>query len=75
MVIVGVVSCVLPCAVLLRRHGGPRGTAQVLWEHVRALPDGECVSVAGTHLGHNLPDERGNRYCINIVSVAGLPPA
>ena len=25
------------------------------------LPDGECVSVDGTHLGHNLPDRSGNR--------------
>ena len=32
---------------------------------------GETVSVDGTHLGHNLPDDAGNRYCINLVSVAG----
>jgi peptide methionine sulfoxide reductase MsrB len=32
---------------------------------------GETVSVDGTHLGHNLPDRAGNRYCINLVSVAG----
>jgi hypothetical protein len=25
------------------------------------------------HLGHNLPDGTGNRYCINLVSVAGKP--
>jgi peptide methionine sulfoxide reductase MsrB len=29
--------------------------------------------VDGTHLGHNLPDGKGNRYCINLVSVAGRP--
>ena len=29
------------------------------------------MSVDGTHLGHNLPDDDGNRYCINLVSVAG----
>jgi len=29
--------------------------------------------IVGTHLGHNLPDKRGNRYCINLVSVAGKP--
>jgi peptide methionine sulfoxide reductase MsrB len=23
--------------------------------------------------GHNLPDWKGNRYCINLVSVAGRP--
>ena len=28
---------------------------------MRVLPDGECVSVDGTHLGHNLPDRSGNR--------------
>jgi len=38
---------------------------------VRVLSDGETVSVDGTHLGHNLPDSSGNRYCINLVSVAG----
>jgi hypothetical protein len=25
--------------------------------------------------GHNLPDRKGNRYCINLVSVAGTPTA
>ena len=33
------------------------------------------VSLTGTHLGHNLPDRNGNRYCINLVSVAGRPAA
>ena len=33
------------------------------------------VSVDGTHLGHNVPDRRGNRFCINLVSVAGKPAA
>ena len=37
------------------------------------FPDGETVSVDGTHLGHNLPDRSGSRYCINLVSVAGNP--
>lgn len=41
-----------------------------MWDDVRVLPDGEAVSVFGTHLGHNLPDAKGNRYCINLVSVA-----
>ena len=35
--------------------------------------DGEAVSMQGTHLGHNLPDRKGNRYCINLCSVAGNP--
>jgi hypothetical protein len=46
---------------------------QVVWENVRCLDNGEAVSVDGTHLGHNLPDSKGNRYCINLVSVAGYP--
>ena len=40
---------------------------------MRILENGECVSLSGTHLGHNLPDRKGNRYCINLVSVAGRP--
>ena len=42
-------------------------------DYVRCLPNGESVSVDGTHLGHNLPDATGSRYCINLVSVAGNP--
>jgi len=57
-----------------RSHGWPSfRDSEVNWEYVRVLPNGECVSVDGTHLGHNLPDRSGNRYCINLVSVAGLP--
>lgn len=55
-------------------HGWPSfRDEEVVWENVRILGDGECVSVDGTHLGHNLPDGKGNRYCINLVSVAGNP--
>lgn len=46
---------------------------QVVWENVRVLKNGETVSTGGTHLGHNLPDRSGNRYCINLVSIAGKP--
>ncbi|CAJ1969612.1 unnamed protein product [Cylindrotheca closterium] len=53
-------------------HGWPSfRDAEVNWEYVRCLPNGESVSVDGTHLGHNLPDDKGSRYCINLVSVAG----
>eukprot|EP00933_Yihiella_yeosuensis_P017986 TRINITY_DN14942_c0_g1_i1.p1 TRINITY_DN14942_c0_g1~~TRINITY_DN14942_c0_g1_i1.p1 ORF type:complete len:217 (+),score=26.37 TRINITY_DN14942_c0_g1_i1:72-653(+) len=53
-------------------HGWPSfRDEEVVKENVRVLSDGETVSVDGTHLGHNLPDSRGNRYCINLVSVAG----
>jgi len=56
-------------------HGWPSfRDAEVDMENVRVLEDGEVVSVDGTHLGHNLPDEDGNRYCINLISVAGMPP-
>ncbi|CAN0114397.1 unnamed protein product [Heterosigma akashiwo] len=55
-------------------HGWPSfRDEEVVWDSVRVLDDGEAVSVDGTHLGHNLPDRNGNRYCINLVSVAGNP--
>merc|ERR1719409_359564 len=55
-----------------RSHGWPSSRdEEVIWDHVRVLKGGEAVSTAGTHLGHNLPDRKGNRYCINLVSVAG----
>merc|ERR1711927_82522 len=57
-----------------RVHGWPSfRDDEVNWDYVRVLPDGEAVSVDGTHLGHNLPDKNGNRYCINLVSVARRP--
>merc|ERR1711971_471108 len=49
-----------------KSHGWPSfRDEEVNGDHVRVLEDGETVSVDGTHLGHNLPDGRGNRYCIN----------
>jgi hypothetical protein len=36
-----------------RSHGWPSfRDEEVVWDDVRCLPDGECVSLAGTHLGH-----------------------
>ena len=71
----------MPCLPHNRTTGGlsPPILLQVMWENVRVIPEGprgqgEAVSVDGTHLGHNLPDHKGNRYCINLVSVAGHPP-
>jgi peptide methionine sulfoxide reductase MsrB len=56
------------------KHGWPSfRDEEVVWENMRCLPNGEAISVDGTHLGHNLPDRNGNRYCINLVSVAGRP--
>jgi len=58
-----------------KAHGWPSfRDEEVVWENVRVLRDGEAVSTAGSHLGHNLPDRSGNRYCINLVSVAGKSP-
>lgn len=58
-------------------HGWPSfRDDEVVWENVRVLKkSGETVSADGTHLGHNLPDRSGNRYCINLVSIAGNPVA
>ncbi|CAE8606109.1 unnamed protein product, partial [Polarella glacialis] len=54
-------------------HGWPSfRDEEVVWANVRCLPDGETVSVDGTHLGHNIPDDK-NRYCINLVCIAGFP--
>ena len=57
-----------------RKHGWPSfRDDEVEWKNVRLLRNGETVSVDGTHLGHNLPDKKGSRYCINLVCVAGNP--
>ena len=57
-----------------KAHGWPSfRDEEVNWDAVRCLKNGEAVSLSGTHLGHNLPDRKGNRYCINLVSVAGKP--
>ena len=57
-----------------KAHGWPSfRDKEVNQQHVRILPNGETVSIDGTHLGHNLPDGKGNRYCINLVSIAGHP--
>mmetsp|Transcript_31107 Transcript_31107/g.29949 ORF Transcript_31107/g.29949 Transcript_31107/m.29949 type:complete len:231 (-) Transcript_31107:376-1068(-) len=56
-------------------HGWPSfRDEEVVWDNVRVLSSsGETVALDGTHLGHNLPDRSGNRYCINLVSIAGKP--
>jgi peptide methionine sulfoxide reductase MsrB len=59
-----------------KQHGWPSfRDAEVNWDVVRCIRSGEAVSLDGTHLGHNIPDRRGNRYCINLVSIAGRPAA
>ena len=53
-------------------HGWPSFRIQeIIQENVRVLEDGEVVSVDGTHLGHNIPDSLGDRFCINLVSISG----
>ena len=57
-------------------HGWPSFRDQeVVWDNTRVLKSsGETVSLGGTHLGHNIPSRDGrNRYCINLVSIAGNP--
>ncbi|GFH61113.1 hypothetical protein CTEN210_17589 [Chaetoceros tenuissimus] len=55
-------------------HGWPSfRDSECVWSELRCLSNGEAVSLDGTHLGHNIPDASGNRYCINLVSVAGNP--
>lgn len=57
-----------------KAHGWPSfRDEEVIWDRVRCLKNGEAVTIDGTHLGHNLPDGKGNRYCINLVCVAGEP--
>ncbi len=59
-----------------RDHGWPSFRVdEVVWDNVRVLPDGECVTVDGVHLGHNIPDKHGPRFCINLVCIAGKPLA
>ena len=55
-------------------HGWPSfRDEELVTENVIILANGETVSSTGTHLGHNLPDSNGNRYCIDLVSVSGSP--
>ena len=54
-------------------HGWPSfRDSEVVWESMNST-HGEVVSIDGTHLGHNLADEDGNRYCIDLVCIAGRP--
>lgn len=65
-------------------HGWPSfRDDEVLWDSsgVRMLKNGEMVNIhSGAHLGHNIPDEHigadgkrqvRNRFCINLVTIAG----
>jgi len=39
--------------------------------HVEDGYNGELVSKCNTHLGHNLPDGKGRRDCVNLMCMAG----
>ena len=55
-------------------HGWPSfRDEEVVWDNVRCLKSGEMVSLDGTHLGFNKPDWKGNRYQVNLASIAGNP--
>lgn len=55
-------------------HGWPSfRDSEVITEHVIVKEGGEVVSSCGTHLGHDLPDHKGSRYCINLICMAGHP--
>ena len=57
------------------KHGWPSFRVEdVVWENVRVLEDGEVVTKDGLHLGHNIPDDKGPRLCINLVCVSGFAP-
>ena len=52
---------------------------ECVWKNVKIIGDGELISEAGTHLGHNLSlqlasEEKISRYCANLVSIAGPEP-
>jgi len=54
-------------------HGWPSfRAAEVVAENVVVdASDGEVRSACGLHLGHNIPDGGGDRYCIDLVCIAG----
>jgi len=39
--------------------------------HVESGFNGELVSKCNTHLGHNLPDSKGRRDCVNLMCMSG----
>ena len=55
-------------------HGWPSFRAEeVVHANIVVDPnDGEVRSVCGLHLGHNIPDHAGDRYCIDLVCIAGV---
>lgn len=55
-------------------HGWPSfRDSEVVHENVHVEPgyNGELSSKCNTHLGHNLPDSKGRRDCVNLMCMAG----
>merc|ERR1740117_387933 len=57
-------------------HGWPSfRPAEIISENVILHDDGRMESKCLTHLGHNLPNGGIDRYCIDLVCIAGMPIA
>lgn len=48
-------------------------TKEVVWKNVQVTKRGEIKSVAGTHLGQKENHSGGDRFVVNLVSIAGRP--
>jgi len=56
-------------------HGWPSFRPdEIVSENVIIHFGGRMESTCLTHLGHNLPEEGIDRYCIDLVCIAGVPP-
>lgn len=56
------------------KHGWPSfNPEEVVSENIVLHDDGRMESACLTHLGHNLPEGGVDRYCIDLVCVAGSP--
>ncbi|OEU08215.1 hypothetical protein FRACYDRAFT_271793 [Fragilariopsis cylindrus CCMP1102] len=56
-------------------HGWPSfRPAEIVSENVIIHDDGRMESKCLTHLGHNLPNSGIDRYCIDLVCIAGTMP-
>jgi len=56
------------------RHGWPSfRPEEMISENIKIYSNGRMESKCGTHLGHNLPEGGVDRYCIDLVCIAGTP--
>jgi len=54
-------------------HGWPSFRDAEMTKNI-VVRDNKVYSTCGTKLGDNLPDETGNRYCLDLVCLAGKEP-